>query len=75
MTDRARALLVVLQDDIRVDDVEQLRQAILSFRGVVNVAADIASPDDWINRERVKSELRDKILELLYPNPPYKKMT
>lgn len=42
MTDRVNALVVVLDKDIRTDDVESLIEAIKHFRGVLSVFNNIA---------------------------------
>ncbi len=69
MTDRVKGFHVILDHDIRDDDVEGLRQAILHLRCVENVSSVLVTPDDWMGRERAKLEIRDKILDLLIPVP------
>jgi hypothetical protein len=57
MTDRIRTLTVVLDDDIRVDDLDEImvkRVADVGFGPVI-------SSDDWRARGAVRSELRMKL--------------
>jgi len=72
MTDRVKGFYVALEEDIRIDDFESMRQAVLQLRGVENVTAEIADHDDWMNRERVKGELRQSMMQVLLPSPPFR---
>jgi len=67
MTDRVRALTVVLDQDTRTDDVEHLVAAISMMRGVAHVEHDdhIADLNDWTARQRVRNEVADGILGIL----------
>ncbi len=67
MTDRLKGFTVVLDADYRTDDVEQIKQALLMVKGVLNVQPILATPDDWMNRTRVKHELQEKLLAVLAP--------
>lgn len=73
MTDRVKGFHVVLEQDMRVDDVDDLRQCILMLRGVLNVTPSVAEHDDWMNRERIKREILEKIRETVFPTPTYAK--
>lgn len=64
MTDRLKGLIVVLDADIRTDDAQPLIDAISQLRGVLSVAPVTTGADDYYNRQRIKWELRDRILEL-----------
>lgn len=68
MTDRAKALLVYLDDDYRLGDevfgADRIMAAISSLRGVTKVEPLVADHTDALARERVKAELRDKVWEL-----------
>lgn len=59
MTDRVNALTVVLDHDIREDDVAALKTAIAMLRGVLTVTAHVATPADNVARERVRREVRE----------------
>lgn len=65
MTDRIKGFTVTLEKDIRVDDVEMIIQSIQMIRGIANVEPSISTPDDHMNRERIKYELRDKFYEFI----------
>jgi hypothetical protein len=57
MTDRIHALTVVLESDIREDDVQELTRVIELLRGVSSVHSHIANPDIFAARERVRRDL------------------
>jgi hypothetical protein len=65
MTDRVKGFTVTLEHDIRIDDVEFIKQAIEMIRGVVNVDYSISNTDDIINQARIKHELKMKLFETL----------
>ena len=68
MTTRLKGFTVALERDIREDDAEAIKNAILSLRFVQDVQPVEAGSDDWINRTRIKSELREKLWEVLKDN-------
>ena len=63
MTDRVKGFVVTLEKDIRIDDVEKLREAISMIKGIAGVEVSISDPDDAINRMRVLSGIREKFIE------------
>jgi uncharacterized protein (UPF0264 family) len=65
MTDRVKGFTVTLEHDIRIDDVEVIKQAIEMIRGVANVDCSISNIDDTINQARIKHELKQKLWEAL----------
>lgn len=67
MTDRVKALTVVLKDDIRVDDidVESIVSAIKMVKGVLDVKLHTTDISDHVARERVKAELISKLFKAL----------
>lgn len=67
MTDRVKALTVVLATDIRTDDVEGVVNAILCLKHVIAVNPSLVTSDDYVNRERIRNELGQKLVEVLYP--------
>lgn len=68
MTDRIKALTVVLEEDYRDDDVENIITAILMVRGVLDVTDRyIDSIEDHIAYSRVRRELGEKLIRVLYP--------
>lgn len=67
MSDRVKGFYVSLEKDIRDDDFQTIMNAVLMVKGVLSVEPSITSADDWMNRERVKFELRKKIFDILAP--------
>lgn len=65
MTDRANGIVVVLEHDIRVDDLEPIINAIEQIRGVVCAKSHVADPGSFIVKQRVISDMRRKIFEVL----------
>ena len=65
MTDRVKALTVVLDDDYREDDVQALAQAIGQMKGVVAVSLLKTDVTDYANRVRIRAELTGKLFDLL----------
>lgn len=65
MTDRVHALTVVLDRDIRIDDLEPLVTAISLLRGVASVTSTVTTSSDFIARERVRIEMRTRMFDAL----------
>lgn len=68
MTDRVHSLTVVLEKDVRTDDIEALVSAIRQFRGVISVKQHVADIDSHMAVERARNDLRDKIAKILWPD-------
>ena len=66
MTDRVKGLYVAFEKDVRVDDVKIITDAINIIRGVAKVDTFVTDSRDWINREQIKHELRDKMRKVLW---------
>lgn len=67
MTDRLNALTVVLDRDVRTDDAAALIAAIGMIKGVASVVPHVADLEDHIAHERVRRELGEKLIAVLYP--------
>jgi hypothetical protein len=67
MTDRISSLTVVLEVDMRDDDVAPLVAAIERLRGVLTVTGRVVDSCDFIAESRVRSELGGKLWDVLYP--------
>ena len=65
MTDRVKALTVVLDMDYREDDIQALAQAIGQMKGVTAVALQKLEPNDYENRARIRAELTEKLYDVL----------
>lgn len=68
MTDRVHALTVVLDRDIREDDVEPLMEAILMLRHVYRVKPRVVEAADEFARDRARAELRGKFHDFMREN-------
>lgn len=65
MTDRMKGCVVAFDRDIREDDVEFLVNAIKMIKGVQAVELSVASHEDYMNRERVRQEIQDRLWKML----------
>jgi len=65
MIDKIKGLIVVLEDNTRVDDIGPLANAIRQMRGVLRVGYEVSQPsDDIIVEMRTKTKLMNKVLDL-----------
>lgn len=67
MTDRIHSLTVVLERDIREDDIEPLILSIKMLRHVLDVKEHVADAVSHMAEERARHELGEKILAVIYP--------
>lgn len=65
MTTRLKGFTVALDADIREDDAETIKSAIRSLRHVLDVTPIEANSEDWINRQRIRWELKEKLWKAL----------
>lgn len=65
MSDRVKALTVVLERDYRDDDLEDIVKAVSMVKGVLEVAPVLANPSDFIQRTRLRAELSEKLFNVL----------
>ena len=70
MTDRINALTVVLEQDIRDDDVQGLVDAIGWLRGVLRVDLHVASTADHVAKSRARADIRDRLYKALEDGGP-----
>lgn len=68
MSGKAKGFVVTLEDDFRLEDLELLMQTVRFMRGVVDVSANIVDVNDWINQQRIKNELRSKMIDFIKDN-------
>ena len=64
MTDRLKGVWVAFEQDFREDDAESIIDAISCLRGVADVTPCLSGSDDWMNRQRIKTEIAEKFLAL-----------
>lgn len=67
MTDRVNALIVVLDQDIREDDIDSLCVAINHFRCVASVDKNVSDLESHIAYERARHDLRQQLVDVLWP--------
>lgn len=65
MTDRIKGLTVVLEQDVREDDIESTVEAIKHIKGVLDVKTVVSTSDDYFARARVRRELSAKLFQAL----------
>lgn len=68
MSDRANTITVVLENQTRVDDLDNTLNAIRMIKGVISAEANVSTIDDFWAVERARHRLTNKIWEVLYPN-------
>ncbi len=61
MTDRINALTVVLDEDLREDDVDSLCNAIMHMRHVIKVEENVVDIASTVSDARAKRELTSKL--------------
>ena len=67
MTDRYHTLTVVLEQDIRTDDAENLLKAIKQLRGVGSVTGVVSDLVSNMAEQRARQNLGNKLWDVLYP--------
>lgn len=65
MTDRIRSLTVVLDNDYRDDDVQEVINAIKMIKGVLEVSEHIVNHQDYTNRTIVEHEMKRKLYDFI----------
>lgn len=68
MTDRIKGFTVTLEHDIRIDDVQGLIDAIRLLKGVAHVSPSVTTADDHMNREKIRGEFRNKMVDFFNDN-------
>jgi hypothetical protein len=65
MADRIRGFTVALEHDMREDDCESIKSAILQLRGVLSVDQIVADYESYISERRAKTEVWERLREVL----------
>jgi len=65
VTDRINSFTVVLDSDIRIDDVEPIVNAIRMVRGVASVTGNVADQVSHVAQVGAKRELREQLFAVL----------
>lgn len=58
MTGRVKGLIVALEKDVREDEIEGLIVTLKHIRGISSVTPSLTTPDDYINREQIRAQIR-----------------
>jgi len=64
MSDRSKGCWVSFNADIKDEDADPLLDAIRQLRGVQAVESSVTDSSDWMAREHVRAEIREKLLAL-----------
>jgi len=67
VTDRVNGFTVVLEQDMREDDVAQIMAAVLQLRGVLTITSQVVTSDTLVAYARARRELGEKLLAVVYP--------
>lgn len=65
MTDRIKGYVVVLEENIREDDAEEITKAIGLIKGVLTVTPVKSGVEDIFIQERVRRDLLHKVFDLI----------
>jgi len=65
MTDRTNYLTVVLEKEMRDDDVEPIIDAIRCIRGVSSVGINVVDAMEYMTITRARNELSSKLWDVL----------
>lgn len=65
MTQRINALTVVLEKDIREDDIELITNAIRMIKYVLSVDTNVSDINSHIAYQRARYDIQDKLVEAL----------
>jgi hypothetical protein len=65
MSDRANSITVVLEDDYKVEDLENLMNAMRQFGGVIAVDANVSNALDFVAMQRAKIDMEQKVLKAI----------
>lgn len=65
MSDRINGFYVALDRDMRDDDFEYIKNAVLMIKGVYRIKENVDNIDDFIMRSRIHDEIQDDVYALL----------
>lgn len=70
MSKRINTVTVVLEKETRDDDCEAILNAIRMVKGVLRAEPNTADSTEYMAQERARSELGQKLWEVIYPKAP-----
>jgi len=62
--DRIKGFYVSLEEDVKDEDFEYIKNAVLMIKGVLSIKENIRNADDYFNRSKIKNELWEKIYKI-----------
>jgi hypothetical protein len=65
VSERIKGVVVTFSEDMHEEDAEVIIAAFRAFRCVSSVVPSTVDFDDMMNHERVRTELRTKVLEAI----------
>jgi len=65
MTDRAKGFTITLEQDIRVDNMDYVLNALKMVKGVADVKPIINDSSTFVAERRLATELRDKLYDFI----------
>lgn len=63
MSEKVKGFVVALEHEITIDDAKMIMHAISMIKGVADVEHSISNHEDYMNRQMVKSEIRNNFVE------------
>lgn len=67
MSDRIYCYTVTLDGVYKDEDAQEIQSAIEMIRGVSKVVPEVAEPSLYFAVDKARNDLRDKIIDILYP--------
>ena len=65
MSDRIKGLIVMFDKDYKIEDAESIARAIRMIYGVAKADFLVANIDDYLARNKVRLELKEKLWDVL----------
>jgi len=64
MSDKTKGLIVSFEKDLQDGSAERIKHAISMLKGVFSVEKSVTDVDDYLNRQNIKAEFKNDVLEL-----------
>lgn len=61
-----RGITILFDGSLDEEYVENLEKAIYMFKGIRRIERDVDNPEKWISESKIRTELIDKLFEVLY---------
>ena len=69
MSNRIDGFYVALKKDLKEEDFLNIKNAVLMIKNVIGVTENVLGIDEYVQRERIKREYRDKLYDLFFREP------